>query len=121
MSLNNTVLTFKEYYNNYVHNSKVDELTNDWGWYIDFDNNVTKRKQHLITKQTGIKNMIRIRMNKSINSLQDLNNDFEYDKDEDNLLYCLRNENDGFINDSIYQHTLGLFGVAIWYYFAYMC
>lgn len=120
MSLKNTLLTFKEYNNNYIHNSKVDELTNDWGWYIDIDNDMTQRKHHLITRQTGIKRMNRIRLNKSIDSLQDLNNDLE-DEDEDNLLYCLRNKNDGFINDSIYQHTLGLFGVAMWYYFAYLC
>lgn len=120
MALKNTALTFKEYYNNYVHNSKVDELTNDWGWYVDIDNTVNKRNYNIITRQKGLKEMKRICLNKSIDSLEDLYNK-NLDEDEENLSYCLRKKHESFINDSIYQHTLGLFGVAVWYYFAYLC
>ena len=125
MSLQNMSLTFKDYFNNYIYNSNADELTNDWGWYIDIDIdkfikqrkfNINKCEQSVVRYTRKLNN---IRVNKSINSLQDLC-DMNDEENQLNTIYNTRKKNKGFSNDSIYPHTLGMFGIIVWYYFAYL-
>ena len=83
-------------------------ITDDWGWFIDIEKNIDiirKPRQQFI-RTPNCNKVKQMRYTKSLNSFDDL---LEENGKVDDNNYC-----------SLYNHSLGVVGLIIYYYFAYL-
>ena len=113
--LSSSLMTINTYFDTFIR-SKDRELTNDWGWFVDIEKNVTtyrskydiRPSRHLAIPKTVIEN----KSMRSFKSMRNLHNDSEmiFKMDED-----IQKEEEKISHSQVLLHTACLIGLVMIY------